>query len=158
MKEKISSTSHKSSKVLIGVGIVIVILLSAILFTLNKDTITNSELEKNTTMPDESEITPAPSIPLIESTDKVIVLSDTLEIDKANEKHKKIVGRVQNTGDTRALSVEITAILYTLNGTRVGEQSTRPLFNDLNPGQISYFEINFWDDVTATYRLSVSSN
>lgn len=160
MEEEATAKPHKSNIILIGVGIVMVILLSAILFTLiSKDKTAESEIEKNETGVAAENTTESnvKIIPVINNTDKVVILSDMLEINKANERNKKITGRVQNTGDVRAISIEITALLYDLNGTQVGKQTSRPLFNDLSPNQTSYFEISFYDDVTAAYRLSVSS-
>lgn len=156
MKEE-ATLKHKYNITLISVGIVVVILLSAILFTLTKDKSATPGTEENGAVENETNASGIKIIPLINNTDKVVILNDVMDLDKSNDRHKTISGRVQNTGDVRALSVEITALLYDLNGTQVGKQIIRPLFNDLNPDQISYFEINVYDYVTATYRLSVSS-
>jgi len=156
--EKMISISSKNL-IYIFIGIIaIVVIIGIVLMNSGDKTKTedNSEIKIPAT---ETPTTEAPStnIPLVENTDKVVILSDTIDIDKANDRHKIISGRVQNTGTNRALDIWVTALLYSLNGTQVGTATTRPLFNELNPNEISYFYLNVYDDVTASYRLSVSS-
>ncbi len=112
----------------------------------------------NTTIPTTVNYTNIPASAI--STDKVVILSDTMDLDKANDRHKIIFGKVQNTGTTRALNVWVTATLYNLNGTLIGKETTRPFINELDPNQVSFFQINVYDSYdtsTAAYRLSVVS-
>ncbi|MEK6885368.1 MAG: FxLYD domain-containing protein [Nanoarchaeota archaeon] len=157
VSEKMIHISAKNfSYAVIGVIIVALLIVGYVVMNSGDKTKTDD----TTNIPaDETPITDTPvtEIPVVENTDKVVILSDTMDIDNANDRHKTISGRVQNTGTDRALNVWVTAFLYNLNGTQVGKETTRPLFNELNPNEISYFYINVYDDVTASYRLSVSS-
>jgi len=155
---------HISSKNLryLIFGVIIIALLAVGYVVMNSGDKTGTDDTTNIP-PTETPITETPTtndIPVVENTDKVVILSDTMDINKANERRKSIFGRVQNTGTTRALNVWITATLYDLNGTLIGTETTRPFINELNPDEVSYFQVNIYDSYdksTAAYRLSVIS-
>lgn len=108
----------------------------------------NSETNAGTTdTPTTESVTPTKAT-------EVKILSQLLEVNRANEKIKTISGRVQNIGNVRALSVMIYAKLYDINNKSIKTEETRPLFNDLNPGQISQYILTTYENFT-TYELSV---
>jgi len=69
-----------------------------------------------------------------------------------------IVGRVLNTGDSRARVVEVIGTLYDASGTVIGCEWQPVDYMHIDPGQVSFFEIAFLDrdysDVDS-YRLQV---
>ncbi len=83
------------------------------------------------------------------------ILEQSTKIDMANG-NKIIEGKIKNTGEVTMYSVEITATLYDANNKIIGTKITRPLFNDLEPEQVSYFSISDIYHGFSTYELEVT--
>ena len=116
------------------------------------DSSADSESLVDTTLTDTTSV-PAEKNATI-NQEGVVLLFHTIDSDKANEKHKLISGRVQNKGKIIASSVIVNAKIYDSNGNQIATAFARPLYNDLQPGQISWFYLDVYE-YFSNYSLSV---
>lgn len=158
-EEAVIKISTKSLRYIIF-GIIIVALLVIGFIAMNSGN--KAKTNENPVTDNPAAITPSPADSSITASaganhtraTNVEILSSLLETDKANDKHKTISGRVQNTGNASALSVIVYAKIYDANDKLIATEQTRPLFNDLSPGQISQYIISFYENLSR-YELSV---
>ncbi len=161
MKKESNIKSKWLNNQVITVAVVAILIIAAVILVMNgSKNNAGQEIAKPADSPvsvDSSESSIPASTPETpgQNTEQVKILSHTMEIDKAYDRHKIISGRVQNNMDTRAISVEIIAQLYDSKGNSLGKLTSRPLFNDLDPKQISPFNINIYEDNLVAYNLSV---
>jgi hypothetical protein len=89
----------------------------------------------------------------------IITHNGSLEPDNSY----KIIGQVKNNGNQRSNDVGVSGTLYNIPGVPVGCEYDYVESRDLNPGQVSSFQIDFisyyrdYHDVNS-YKLRVSGN
>ena len=96
--------------------------------------------------------------PEIVKEQKIIVLQSSKEIDKYDARRQSITGKVKNNATTLVHSILITAYLYDDKGKFLKTEVTRPVINDLEPGQTSLFTMTDIFEQFYSYKLEVSWN
>jgi hypothetical protein len=104
----------------------------------------------------------APTFTISETSPGLKIITDSGLYNPPNGDYK-VIGQVRNTGNQRSNSVYVGGTLYNASGVPVGCEHAHVNSNDLDPNQVSSFEIKYlgyyrsYNDV-ANYKLRVAGD